>query len=214
MKKAPILSQKNIEIAGTILGWTAVLIQLYLIINNRIASIPETLIRFFSFYTILTNILVACCFSILWLKPENGLYSFFKNYKIQTAIAVYISVVGLVYNAILRFLWNPTGLQYIVDELLHSIIPVLYLIYWFNYHQKERLNFKPVIKWLIYPLIYLLYILIRGHFSNYYPYPFIDVNILGYNKTFLNSTFLFGFFGLISILFIGISRLISKTKTP
>jgi len=45
-----------------------------------------------------------------------------------TAITVYITIVGLVYNVILRFLWKPEGLQFIVDELLHTVIPLLLLV--------------------------------------------------------------------------------------
>ncbi|MFZ5976285.1 MULTISPECIES: Pr6Pr family membrane protein [unclassified Hydrotalea] len=33
--------------------------------------------------------------------------------------------------------------------------------------------------WLIYPLLYLVYILIRGSFSGFYPYPFVNVLQIG-----------------------------------
>lgn len=52
-------------IALSILGWFALGSQLYLIIQNRIVSVPETVVRYFSFFTILTNLLVAICVSCL-----------------------------------------------------------------------------------------------------------------------------------------------------
>jgi hypothetical protein len=53
---------------GAFISWLAEILQLYLIIVNRTASIPETIIRFFSFFTILTNILVAVCFTTVALE--------------------------------------------------------------------------------------------------------------------------------------------------
>ncbi len=81
-------------------GWFALIAQLYLIIRNRVTAIPETIIRYFSFFTILTNILVAVCCTILLLNKKKSLFNFFSNPKTITAITVYITVVGLVYNLI------------------------------------------------------------------------------------------------------------------
>ena len=66
-----------------IVSWFAVALQLYLIILNRVASLPETIVRFFSFFTIQTNILVAICFTFLWLKPKSKWGFFFRNLKTQ-----------------------------------------------------------------------------------------------------------------------------------
>ena len=40
-------AEKVIQVTGSLVGWFAVIMQLYLIIENRIESIPETVIRFF-----------------------------------------------------------------------------------------------------------------------------------------------------------------------
>ncbi|MBC7867593.1 MAG: hypothetical protein H7X88_08665, partial [Gloeobacteraceae cyanobacterium ES-bin-316] len=44
-------TKKLLLLAGALLGWIAILVQLVLIIQNRVASIPETIVRFFSFFT-------------------------------------------------------------------------------------------------------------------------------------------------------------------
>ena len=194
-----------------ILGWFAVVLQLYLIILNRVASLPETIVRFFSFFTIQTNILVAICFTFLWLKPKSKWGLFFSKPKNTTAITLYITIVGLVYNAILRFLWAPTGSQKVVDELLHLVIPLLVLLYWFLFVPKKALEFKNIFPWLIFPAVYLVYTLIRGAFFSFYPYPFVDVNLLGYNKVLLNSFFMLLAFLFFGTLFIGIGKMKSNT---
>ena len=96
-------STKTFAAIAAAIGWIALILQLYLIIINRTASIPETLLRYFGFFTILTNILVAVSLTMVYLKgiSENG--HFLTRPKTLTATAVYITIVGLVYNVILRF---------------------------------------------------------------------------------------------------------------
>ena len=66
-----------------IVSWFAVVLQLYLIILNRVTSLNETIVRYFSFFTIQSNILVALCFTFLWLKPKSKWGLFFRNLKMQ-----------------------------------------------------------------------------------------------------------------------------------
>lgn len=143
----------------SLVGWPVIL-QLYLIIVNRTASIPETIIRFFSFFTILTNILVSVCFTTVTLEWRSTWKKIFSKPAILSATTVYILVVGVVYNIILRFLWKPQGLQQIVDELLHSVIPVLFLLFWMAFVPKANLQWKAIFAWLLYPLLYLIYVLL------------------------------------------------------
>ena len=170
-----------------LLGWFALISQFVININSRLAPTPELIIRYFSYFTLLTNLVVATCCTSLLLKPSSKLGYFFSAQKTMTAITVYILVVGLIYNVVLRFIWNPQGLQKLVDELLHSVIPLLFLLLWIFLVKKKSLKWNAFFPWIIYPLLYLVFILIRGAFSGFYPYPFIDVNKLGYQKTLLNS---------------------------
>jgi hypothetical protein len=123
-------------ISMALISTFAVLTQLYLMLINRVESLPETLIRFFSFFTILTNTLVAVMFISLWLLPK---YHFFQSVRTQTAITVYILVVGLVYNIVLRFIWQPEGLQKLVDELLHTFIPLATFVFWWMFTHSKTL---------------------------------------------------------------------------
>ena len=204
---------RNIILAILVItGWFALITQFYLIINNRIASIGETIARYFGFFTILTNIIVAVCCIVLLFKPASGPGNFFSKANTQTAITVYITVVGFVYNIILRFLWKPEGLQMIVDELLHTVIPLLFIVQWYVYAPKQGLKWKNIFPWLLYPLFYLIYTLLRGSFSGFYPYPFINVNELGYNKVWVNCIGLLLFFLLLSLLFVAIAKLLVRRK--
>ena len=189
-----------------LLGWFALVGQFDLIILNRITSIPEIIIRYFSYFTILTNLLVAICGTALLTNRNSKIKSFFSRQNTLTAVAVYITVVGLVYNSILRFLWNPQGLQWIVDELLHSVIPLLFIVFWLLIVPKGKFQWKNVLAWLLYPLIYLVFVLLRGLPSSFYPYPFIDVDKIGYYKTFINSSGMLLAFLAVAIIFLIVNR--------
>ncbi len=206
-------AEKIFAATGAVTGWFAIIAQLVLIIQNRVTDIPEAIIRFFSYFTVLTNILVALCFTFVWIKPaiKNG---FWLSPIIKTALLVYILVVGIIYNAILRFLWAPTGLQKIVDELLHLVIPMLFVIYWIYFVPKESLQWKNAFNWLLYPFIYLLYILARGAASatNFYPYPFVDVYNHGYQKVMISCVLMLLLFLMLSLIFIGLGRFAARKK--
>lgn len=208
----PSSSTKTIAAITAVIGWIALALQLYLIVINRTASIPETLLRYFGFFTILTNILVAISCTLVYLKgvSENG--SFLTRPKTLTATAVYITIVGLIYNVILRFQWAPQGLAKLVDELLHSVIPILFIFFWVIVVPKKNIQWKNIPAWLIYPLAYLGYTLLRGSFANWYPYPFINVTELGYSKALINSGMVTIVFIVIAVLFTAIAKMLHKAS--
>jgi hypothetical protein len=189
-----------------VLGWFAVIVQFYFYIGNAAASLPEMVIRFFSYFTILTNILVAlsCTSLVFFANSKWGRH--FGTVQTQTAITVYIVVVGLVYNTVLRFIWQPQGMQRVVDELLHLILPVLCLVYWLAYVRKNDLKWNDFWVWLVYPLVYLVVVMVRGWFSGYYPYPFLDLEKLQTSAVVLNCIGITLLFFLFSLLFIGIGK--------
>ncbi len=193
-----------------ILGWFALAAQLYINATAKITPIPEMIVRYFSYFTIQTNLLVVLCFTFLLLSPRSKWGSFFSKQQTQAAITVYIIIVGLIYNAILRFLWAPHGLQKIVDELMHSIIPLLVLIYWLVFSNKDRLQWKSVLPWLIYPFSYITYVLIRGAVSGFYPYPFINTAQLGLNKVLVNSVGIALVFVLVSLAIVYVAKLFNR----
>lgn len=190
MKNSYSLKRRWAILAAVIL-WFAVGTQLILLLQHRTANVGETLIRFMSYFTILTNILAASYFTVIaFTNAGNRWYRFFARPGTLTAITVYILVVGLVYQVVLRKLWEPSGLQLLADELLHSVNPLLVLIFWVLYEKVDQVHWNQVLFWMIYPLLYLAFILARGEISGFYPYPFVNVGELGLPAVLINSFFL------------------------
>ena len=203
-------SARIIALLGALLAWFAIIAQLYLMMENRVVSVSETLLRFFAFFTIDTNIIVALCLTFIFLGNKTRLGRFFSKASTVTAITVYITIVGIVYNVILRSTWDPQGMQKLVDELLHSVIPALFIIFWLVFVPIEQLKWKHIFPWLIYPIIYMAYTIIHGSITKFYPYPFIDVNDLGYNKALVNAGGILLIIFLLSLALIATGKLMNK----
>ncbi|MGB3800702.1 MAG: Pr6Pr family membrane protein [Lewinella sp.] len=174
--------RKGWDIVGAILAWSAVIVQFILMIQNRQAEVGETIIRFFSYFTILTNTLVAIYFTL----RAAGSVSFFTRPGAVTAMTALILVVGIVYQVILRGIWMPTGLQRYVDELLHSLNPLYMMLYFYLFAGPEDYRFRKIWPWLSYPAAYFIVVIMRGGVSGFYPYAFLDVSAVGLGRVSFN----------------------------
>ena len=190
----------------TITAWFALIFQFYLHINSGAATSTELLIRFFSYFTIDSNLLVAIGTTAIFLFPKTAFGTFFKKPSVITAITVYITVVALVYNTVLRFLGELSGWSVVLNELLHVVVPLLFLIYWIYFVPKQPLNWSNIWGWLTFPLIYIFFVLIRGAYANFYPYPFLNVTELGLQQVILNCIFVTMLFVILFFAFVAIGK--------
>ncbi|WP_273820096.1 Pr6Pr family membrane protein [Pseudomonas asplenii] len=210
------IRSRAVLLAAAVLGWSGLGIQMYLILISRWqagASLLGGLITFFSFFTVLTNTLVAVVLTCEVTSRDSWGRRFFLKPSVRTAIVANIVVVGLAYSLLLRSLWHPQGFQWLADELLHDVMPALFVVYWWVCVPKGRLRFPQVLAWLAYPLVYFAYVLLRGHLIGAYPYPFVDVDRLGYPQVFVNAGQILLGFVLVSLLLIGMDRWGGRRRT-
>jgi hypothetical protein len=198
-------------------AWFALILQFNIILGNTAQtgfSTGKSIINFFSYFTILSNLLTAVCLTASLLFPSSTWGIFFSRISVQSAITVYIFIVGLVYNLVLRKIWSPAGWQLVADNLLHVVVPLLYVLYWIIFTPRKKLEWALILPWLIFPAFYLLYSLIRGAITNWYPYPFIDAGKLGYGKVAVNALFVLIAFVIVGWGLIAINRSGKKNKVP
>jgi hypothetical protein len=199
---------------GALLGWFALVLQLALMLAQApagAAALLGTVITYFSFFTILTNFLVALVFTAVALSSGNrGIVAewgqFFCRPSVQAGTAAYIVIVGIIYRLLLRHLWNPQGAQWVADVILHDVVPVGYALYWLLFAPKNGLRWKDAVAWLAYPGVYLIYLLARGAVSGLYPYPFMDVNVLGYASVLAHAAALVLVFLGMGLLVVAVGR--------
>ncbi|BCX66362.1 Pr6Pr family membrane protein [Pseudomonas izuensis] len=203
------VARRRFVAVAAILGWAGLSIQMYLIFHSRwtlAASLLGGLVSFFSYFTVLSNTLVATVLTCELTARESAARRWFLQPWVSSGIAVSIAVVGLVYSLLLRHLWHPEGWQWLADELLHDVMPLLFLVYWWCWVRKGTLRLRHIALWMIYPLVYFAYSMLRGHLLATYPYPFIDVGKLGYPQVFVNAAGLLAGFVLIGLIAVGLDR--------
>ncbi len=178
--------------------------------DSQSVAVAERIVRFFSYFTILSNIIVAITATAIAFFPNTKLGTFFTRPNVQAAVAVYISIVGIVYSLFLRSVWDPEGWQLVADRLLHDAVPIAFVVYWLLFAPKIVLKWLDPLKWLIFPLVYMLYSLTRGAIANWYPYYFVNVTQLGYSAVLTNAALILVAFVVVGIFFTAIGKLLSR----
>lgn len=195
------------------LGWFAIALQYFILARRTDADqLAVTTLNFFSYFTILSNILVALALTTPWLTPHSILGRFFALVSVRAGIAMYMIITASIYFGLLRELWSPEGSQYLADALLHYVMPFLYGLDWLLFVRKGGLRWKDAIAWLTFPLAFAAYSLIRGAFSGFYPYPFIDAAALGYARVWLNIGALIVAFVGMGLTLIAVGRWIASLR--
>jgi hypothetical protein len=130
---------------------------------------PFNAVNYFSYFTNLSNFLGA----IVILRVGLGARRTLAVELARGAATLYLVVTFLVYAALLSDI--PLGILLPwVNTVLHQIVPVAVLIDWVFSPPEHRLELRRSLIWLAFPIVYLIYTLIRGAKIGWYPYPFLD----------------------------------------
>jgi hypothetical protein len=137
---------------------------------------------FLSFFTILTNTLVMLA-SLGAAFGEGQLHRWTSSAGVSTAISVHITVVAVIFQLLLASLLHLTPLGWWGNMLVHRLVPALWLIGWIAFAPHGGIDRWAPLRWLIYPLVYTVWVLIHGAVTGWYPYPFMDVGKYGTGPT-------------------------------
>ena len=206
---------KTFRMAAGILGWAALALQYALVLTGTLGADSFTRsINFFSYFTILTNILAALALTLPWLATQSALGEFFSRPSVRTAIAAYTIIVMTIVYFVLRHLTNLQGWDFVADVLLHYVMPVLFVIDWLFLVPKQTLKMKDSIFWLAFPIIYLVWTFIHGAYSGFYPYPFLNTSELGIARVLLNEAGLLAIFLVLGFILVSGGRFLDKYFRP
>jgi hypothetical protein len=200
--------QTGFRVSAAALGWFAIALQYSLIASTR--SGPELVtwtINFFSYFTIIANILVALAMTLPWIAPRSRLGRWFMLPSVRTTIMGYIIVVGVVYHVMLRNLFHPHAWRFLCEIILHYVTPTLFVLDWLLFVKKRELSWKLPLAGLVLPLLYVAWTLLHGAIAGFYPYPFLNVTRLGYEQVFMNIAGLVVAFVVLMLILLAITRL-------
>lgn len=194
------------RILFAVVGWAGLVAQYLISLEAGTRSLLGSTVVFFSYFTVLTNILVALALTAPALFPDSRLGRWAASEGVRAAVAMYMAVVGLIYHVLLDATWNPQGLQFYVNQVLHTVMPVAFVLDWLLFVPKGRLRWIDPAKWLAYPLLYGLWTVIHGQLIGWYPYWFIDIGALGWARTAVNFSALLVFFLVLGLIVVALDR--------
>jgi len=147
-------------------------------------STDVRVLRYFLYFTIQSNIAVAWVTG--WLALGRATDSrFFRVLRLDAVLG--IAVTGVVHFFLLRPLLDLDGADFWADKLLHMVVPALAVLGWLVFGPRARVGRADVLPALVWPVLWLVVILLHGAGTDWYPYPFIDVGKHGWGVVLLNS---------------------------
>ncbi len=133
--------------------------------------------NYFSFFTIQSN-LIATGLLLLgaarWRAGRSSRLDFLRG-----GAVVYMTVTGVVYSLLLRAVEVDTTIPW-VNSVVHQVMPVMVIADWLIDPSATRLTMRQGLLWLSFPLLWIIYTLIRGAIVHFYPYPFLNPTNGGY----------------------------------
>jgi hypothetical protein len=152
--------------------------------SGRTAGLPERLLRFFSYFTIQSNLAAAGTALGLIARPnrDGGAWR-----VLRISAIVGMTVTFVTYIVVLRPIVHLLGIAKLTDIGFHYVAPVLTVLGWYLYGPWPRIDITSLLRHLVWPLSYLAYVLVLGAITGWYPYPFINVGKIGYPRALLNA---------------------------
>ena len=136
--------------------------------------------NFFSYFTIESNLFAVVVLILSASALAQGMHSR-PLALLRGAATLYMVTTGIVFALLLAGIEGAELTAVPWDNtVLHYIIPLALAVDWFIDLPKQRLTFRQAAVWLVFPMAYVVYSLIRGHFVHWYPYPFLNPNEHGY----------------------------------
>lgn len=178
-----------------------------------------------NYYTIQSNIL--CLLYMMYALSQDFVSSRSNSQilnrmaRVESMVMFCITVTMLIYNFILapiQFSMGQSDRVFSVSNLLvHYIIPLMMIGDWLLFGRKGSIGRYDPFLWLTPPYLYFIFILIRAQWfglipgtSSRYPYPFMNIDTLGWQQVGINATVLTLIFLLLGYTYRGIDRLLSR----
>lgn len=167
-------------------------------------------------FTVQSNLMLAGYYSWRMVSRRR------PSAEVKGAVTLYIVITGVVWHFLRMRGANPFDLLSLSglglgNFLLHYVTPVMAVIDWLVFDRTApRPRWAAAAAWLAYPAAYLVFALVRGALLppqawKRYPYPFLNVDTLGYGGVSLMAVALAVCFGLLGCGLIALHHLAGRS---
>lgn len=135
----------------------------------------------FSYFTVESNLIAAVVFvlaaiAIIRQKPFGDWFRYLRG-----GAVLYMLVTGIVYALLLQN--NPDAnpsLGFSWDNfVLHQLGPIFIIAWWLLWPSAKAISSREAWWWLVFPIVWIIYTLIRASVADWYPYPFLNPDMTG-----------------------------------
>lgn len=163
-------------------------------------------VNFFSYFTNLSNLFAAVVMLIGAISLIRHREPTATDDLVRGSSVAGMVIVGIVFNILLSHT-DLGSLMPWVNAVTHYVMPIAAVLDWLYQPPKSNIALKQIQYWLIFPLIYLVYTLVRGAIVGWYPYPFLNsANVGGYGGVLLYSLAISVLFFVVSVVLIMLGK--------
>lgn len=168
------------------------------------------ILDYFTYFTIWSNIVVAVVMTILAL-PRWRDTTVLRVARLDSLLM--IIVTGLVYAIVLAPQAGVReGLQVQANFFEHQATPVLTFVVWLFFGPRGWIRWSIFLPALVVPVVWLVWMLLRGAVVGAYPYGFVDVVAHGYGTVLINIVGVLVLALVLCTILLGIDRLLTRDR--
>lgn len=161
-------------------------------------------LNIFAFFTVLSNVIVGVTTLLIAINP-NRRSTVFSVFRLIGLVAIIVTFI--VFHVVLSTLLDLDTWGEVANQLLHTVVPILAIAGWCVFGPRGLTSARIAGLTVILPAFYMAFTLIRGPLaSDFYPYPFANVKMLGYLKVCINSVWI----GLLFLAVAGVANVLDK----
>lgn len=148
-------------------------------VTDRMANNVFRPTEYFAYFTIQTGLLSATVLLFAGIKALRSVNEDVRWAVARLSVVTYEIVVGIIYNLLLRggapdardgdYNW-----PVLPNEILHVWAPILITLDWLLSTGMAKIAFKRVWWVLVYPIIWLVFMFLRGTVDSWFPYWFFS----------------------------------------
>jgi hypothetical protein len=178
---------------------------------DGVAGLGGRLADWLSYFTIWSNVTVAVVMTLLAIPPlrDSGVFR-----AVRLDAVLMITITGIVYAVVLAPTSVQRGWDNLSNSLLHQVTPLLTLGVWAVFGPRGWVGRSTVLGALGIPLMWVGWMLLRGGATGTYPYPFVDVAVLGLGPALINVAGILAAGTLIGLGFLGLDRVLARRTAP
>ncbi|ADL01098.1 Pr6Pr family membrane protein [Brevundimonas subvibrioides] len=188
-----------------LLAWIGLAVQ-FVAVTAQVGSVTEAVWVMLRYFTVLTNLLAALVLTGLAVGQSAC-----RSPRLLGLLTLSILFVGVVYAVLLRGLLELSGGALFADTVMHYVVPSLVPVFWLLFAPKGALRWHDPVIWAVYPVAYFVYALARGASDGKYPYPFMDIPVVGLPSALATVAIILILYLAAGLLLVGLGRWMGRS---